>query len=104
MKPQLVEMNVAQDPNALDRVDFRDDVPPIITTQQFDWPGLRLESGINNIAAVHEAAGVHHYVSLNLDERPVTLEVKGDSGTYRRVVLRRGAMWICPADDLVSVR
>jgi AraC family transcriptional regulator len=104
VKQQLVEMNVVPNPNALARVDFRNDLLPIITTQQLDWPGLRLESGINNIAAVDEVAGLHHYVSLNLDDRPVTLEVKGEVGGFRRVVLRRGAAWICPADELVSVR
>jgi len=101
---QLVEVNVVPTSNALARVDFRNDVPPIITTQQFDWPGLRLEAGTNNIASVDEVAGLHHYVSLNLDDRPVTLEVKGDAGGFRRVVLRRGAAWVCPADELVSVR
>ena len=85
------------------RVDFRDD-PHIVTTQQFDWPGLKLEAGTNNIAAVDEVAGLHHYVSLNLDDRPLTMEVKGELGSFRRVVLRRGAAWFCPADDLVSVR
>lgn len=97
-------MNVAHGPNAFGRVDFRDDVPQIVTSQQFDWPGLRLEAGINNIASVDEVAGVHHYVSLNLDDRPLTMEVKGELGAFRRVVLRRGAAWFCPADDLVSVR
>lgn len=103
MKQQLVELNIAP-PRGADHVDFRDDVPGIVTSQAFDWPGLRLESGMNNIAAVNEVTGVHHYVSMNLDDRPVTLEVKGGDGAFRRVVLRRGAAWVCPADDVVSVR
>jgi AraC family transcriptional regulator len=103
-KQQLVEMNLAHSAGAFGRVHVRDDVPQIVTTQQFDWPSLRLEAGINNIAAVDEVAGQHHYVSLNVDDRPVTLEVKGELGDFRRVVLRRGAAWVCPADDLVSVR
>lgn len=96
-------MNAAVGPRQCGRIDFRGDAPPIVTTQAFDWPGLRLEAGINNIAAVDEVAGLHHYVSLNLDDRPVTLEVKGQQG-FRSVVLRRGAAWICPADELVSLR
>lgn len=104
MKPQLVEMNVAHVPNALEHFDFRDDVPPIVTTQAFHWPGLRLEAGLNNIASVNDVTGQHHYVSMNLDDRPVTLEVKGEHGGFERIVLRRGAAWICPAHELVSVR
>ncbi len=100
-KQQLVEMNIGQN---LDAVTLRHDVPQAITTQQFDWPGLRVEAGINNIAAVDAAAGSHHYLSLNLDERPLTMEFKGEIGGFRRVVLRRGAAWICPAGEPVSVR
>src|ERR1700704_6823447 len=103
MVPQLVEMNIAQGAGQFGRVDFRSDVPHIVTTQAFDWPGFRLESGTNNIAAVDEVAGLQHYVSMNLDDRPLTIEVKGQLG-FRRVVLRRGAAWVCPAGELVSVR
>lgn len=87
------------------RVKFRANAPAAITTQAFDWPGLRLEGGTNNIAAADDVSLLHHYVSLNLDERPLTLEVKGEhDGEFRHVVLRRGAVWVCPADDPVSVR
>jgi AraC family transcriptional regulator len=103
VKPQLVEMNIAPPPDSSGGVDFRAGTPAIVTTQAFDWPGLRLEAGINNIAAVNDVSGLHHYVSMNLDNRPLTMEVKGQ-GTFRRVVLRRGAAWICPAHELVSVR
>lgn len=104
VKQQLVELNIAHGTDAFGRVDLRDDVPQIVTTQQLDWPNLRLEAGSNNIRAVDQVAGLHHYVSLNTDDRPVTLEVKGELGDFRRVVLRRGAAWICPADEVVSVR
>ncbi len=104
VKQQLVEMNIAHGASAFGRVRIRDDVPQVFTTQQFDWPNLRLEAGTNNIAAVDEVAGLQHYVSLNLDDRPITLEVKAELGDFRRVVLRRGAAWVCPADDVVSVR
>lgn len=100
---QLVEMNVADVAGLAARVDIRRDIPQIITTRAFDWPGLRLEAGTNNIASVDEVAGMHHYVSLNVDERPVTLELKGEHG-FRRVVLRRGSAWIVPAGDVISLR
>ena len=103
VKHQLVEMNIGPDSGALDRVALRKN-PPRVTTQQFDWPGLRLESGVNNVLAVDEVAGVHHYVSMNLDERPVTFEIKGTDGPFHRFVLRRGAAWICPAGEPISIR
>ncbi len=100
---QLVEMNVADVAGLASRVDIRRDIPQIVTTRAFDWPGLRLEAGTNNIASVDEAAGLHHYVSLNVDDRPVTLELKGDNG-FRRVVLRRGSAWVVPAGDVITLR
>ncbi len=103
VKPQLVEMNVARGPGPPGHVEMRDDVPHIVTSQAFDWPGLRLEAGSNNISHVDDIAGIHHYISMNLDDRPLTLEVKGQNG-FRRVVLRRGSAWVCPAGDVVSVR
>ena len=103
VKQQLVEMNIGNCADASECVALRQ-VPHAITTQQFDWPGLRVEAGINTIASVDQAAGLHHYLSLNLDDRPLTMEIKGELGDFRRVVLRRGAAWICPANEPVSVR
>jgi AraC family transcriptional regulator len=96
-------MNVVRGPDQPGYIETRRDVPQLVTTQAFDWPGLRLEAGRNNIAYVDDAVGMHHYVSMNLDDKPLTLEVKGPHG-FRRVVLRRGSAWVCPAGDLVSVR
>jgi AraC family transcriptional regulator len=96
-------MNAVPVAGGSSRVSIRDDVPHIVTTQAFDWPGLRLEAGTNNISGVDEVAGLHHYVSLNLDDRPLTLEVKDEHG-FKRVVLRRGSAWVCPAGDVVSIR
>ena len=104
VKQQLVEMNIDHGASASGRVTLRADVAHPVITQRFDWPGLRVEAGINNIASVDEAAGSHHYLSLNLDDRPLTMEVKGELGDFQRVVLRRGAAWICPADQPVAVR
>ncbi|HJQ12052.1 MAG TPA: AraC family transcriptional regulator [Gemmatimonadaceae bacterium] len=103
VKHQLVEMNVGPGSAAVERLALRN-ASPQVTMQQFDWPGLRIEEGINNIAAVDEVAGVHHYVSLNLDDRPVTFEVKGSDEPFQRFVLRRGAAWICPAGEPISIR
>ncbi len=103
VRQQLVEMNAALGPDQTGRVETRADFPHVVTSQAFDWPGLRLEAGSNNIASVDDVAGIHHYISMNLDDRPLTLEVKGQNG-FRRVVLRRGSAWVNPAGDLISVR
>lgn len=103
MRAQLVEMNVARVPGRNGHIEIRRDTPHIVTTQAFDWPGLRLEAGSNNISSVDEISGVHHYVSLNVDDRPLTLEIRNAHG-FRRVVLRRGSAWFVPAGDVVSVR
>jgi len=95
VRQQLVEINAALAPAQTGRVAMRANVPHIVTTQAFDWPGMRLEAGSNNIASVDDVAGIHHYISMNLDDRPLTLEVKGQNG-FRRVVLRRGSAWVNP--------
>jgi AraC family transcriptional regulator len=100
---QLVEMNAARGPDSPGRVVLRDDAPHIVTSQAYDWPGLRLEAGRNNIRSVDDFRGLHHYVSMNLDDSPVTLEVKGPDG-FRPFVLRRGSAWVFPAGELISLR
>ena len=50
---QLVEMNVG-DTRGMERVHLRQDVPHVVTTRAFDWPGLRLEAGSNNIVSVDD--------------------------------------------------
>jgi len=103
VKPQLVELNVARDPDLSGKLELRRDIPHVVTTQAFDWPGVRLEAGQNNIRSVEDVTGVNHYVSMNLDDRPVTLEVKGPGG-FHPVVLRRGSAWFSPAGESVSLR
>jgi AraC family transcriptional regulator len=103
VKQQLVELNAVRGPQQSGQFVWRDDVPPVVTTQAFSWPGVKLEAGQNNIRAADEVKGANHYVSMNLDDRPVTLEMKGPGG-FRPVVLRRGSAWFCPADEVVSLR
>jgi AraC family transcriptional regulator len=103
VKQQLVELNAARGPDYSGHLDLREDIPHVVTTQAFDWPGIRLEAGQNNVRAVDDVTGVHHYVSMNLDDRPVTMEVKGPGG-FRPFVLRRGSAWVSPAGEAVSLR
>jgi len=78
------------------RVTRRDSVPAMPTSQALDWPGILLEAGKNDVAAVDDVVGDRHYVSLNIDTRPLTLEVKGSTG-FR-------AFTIPPLSDPLTMR
>lgn len=73
------------------------------TIQAFNWPGLLLEAGRNDVAEVDDLALAHHYFGINTDLRPITLEVKEPYG-YRPVTLNPGAGWLMPAGQLFSLR
>lgn len=75
----------------------------VATVQAFDWPGLLLEAGHNDVTEVDELVLAHHYVGLNTDSNAITLEVKGPHG-YRPVRLEPGAGWVAPAGHAVSLR
>jgi AraC family transcriptional regulator len=81
----------------------RDSAVPIITTQAAHWPGVAVEAGQNDIEEVDGQTTMHHYVSLNLDDAPYTFEIKEARG-FRSVSLPPHTIWICPANDVVSVR
>src|SRR5438552_12679315 len=65
------------------RLTRRDSVPGLITSQSLDWPGVLLKAGTNDVAAVDDVVGDRHYLSLNVDTKPLTLEVKGDRKSTR---------------------
>src|SRR5437773_2494333 len=46
------------------RVTRRDSVPAMLTSQALDWPGVLLEAGKNDVAAVDDVVGDRHYLSL----------------------------------------
>ena len=75
----------------------------VATAQALDWPGLLLEAGRNDVAEVDDLTLAHHYMGLNADEGPVTLEVKEPHG-YRPVTLAPGEGWINPAGHSFSLR
>jgi hypothetical protein len=58
------------------RVTRRDSAPAVATSRAFHWPGVFVEAGKNDVAAVDDVVGVAHYLSLNVDTKPLTLEVK----------------------------
>ena len=75
----------------------------VATAQALDWPGVLLEAGRNDVAEVDDLTFAHHYLGVNADERPVTIEVKEGSG-FRAVTLEPGAAWLNPAGQGFSLR
>jgi AraC family transcriptional regulator len=73
------------------------------TAQALDWPGVLLEAGRNDVAEVDDLTLAHHYLGVNADTRPITLEMKEQNG-YRRVTLEPGAGWLTPAGQAFSLR
>lgn len=83
-------------------VPVRDD-RSIATAQAFDWPGVMLEVGRNDVAEVDDLTFAHHYLGVNADDRPITIEVKEPAG-YRAITLAPGTGWLTPAGQGFSLR
>lgn len=75
----------------------------VATVQALDWPGVLLEVGRNDVAEVDDLTFAHHYIGINADRRPVTIEVKEQNG-YRPVTLPPGVGWLNPAGQRFSLR
>jgi AraC family transcriptional regulator len=74
-----------------------------IQSQALDWPGMLVETGKNQVDEVDDLVLAQHYLSLNLDAAPLTLEVKGAHG-FNRFKIPPRSIWICPADELLTLR
>src|SRR2546429_279105 len=85
------------------RVTRRDSVPAMLTSQALDWPGVLLEAGKNDVAAVDDVVGDRHYLSLNVDTKPLTLEVKGSTG-FRAFTIPPLSVWVSPGHDPLTMR
>src|SRR2546426_7083672 len=85
------------------RATRRDSVPAMLTSQALDWPGVLLEAGKNDVAAVDDVVGDQHYLSLNVDTKPLTLEVKGSTG-FREVTIPPLSVWVSPGHDPLTLR
>src|SRR3989440_404187 len=85
------------------RVPRRNSVPAMLTSQALDWPGVLLEAGRNDVAAVDDVVGDQHYVSLNVDTQPLTLEVKGATG-FRAFTIPPLSVWVSPGHDPITMR
>jgi len=71
--------------------------------QAFDWPGVLLEAGRNDVSEIDDLTLAHHYLGLNTGSQPVTIEVKEQHG-YRPVDLAPGSAWLVPAGQPFSIR
>jgi AraC family transcriptional regulator len=85
------------------RLTHRNSSPRIVRTQALDWPGVRVEAGRNDVAAVDDLVGAHHYLSLNQASRPVQIEVKEVHG-FRRYTLPPQSVWVNPSADPITLR
>jgi AraC family transcriptional regulator len=91
------------DRGAQRRIAVVEDARSAATAQALDWPGVLLEAGRNDVAEVDDLTLAHHYIGLNTDRRPITLEVK-EQARYRPVTLAPGAGWLAPAGEPFSLR
>src|SRR5215207_1524371 len=75
----------------------------VSTAQALDWPGVLLEAGRNDVVEVDDLTLAHHFLGVNADRDPITIEVREPSG-YRPVTLAPGEAWFIPAGDGFSLR
>src|SRR4051812_13086592 len=75
----------------------------VATAQALDWPGVLFEAGRNDVAEVDDLSLAHHYIGVNVDRTPITMEVKEQNG-YRPITLAPGTGWFNPAGQGFSLR
>lgn len=75
----------------------------VATAQALHWPGVLLEAGHNDVAEIEELRLAHHFLGVNADHDPITIEIK-DGNDYRAVRLAPGEGWFNPAGMPMSLR
>lgn len=88
---------------AAGKVTRRDSRSAIVTSQALDWPGVLVEAGRNDVSAVDDLVGDQHYLSLNLDTAPLTLEVKQPHG-FQQFTIPPGSLWVSPSASPITLR
>jgi len=81
----------------------RDSQSAIVTSQALDWPGVRVEAGRNDVSAVDDLVGDQHYLSLNLDTKPLELEVQESHG-FKQFTVPPESLWISPSAMPITLR
>jgi AraC family transcriptional regulator len=97
-EPVLLESIVSRG-----RLTRRDSHSAIVTSQALDWPGMLVEAGRNDVSAVDDLVGDQHYLSLNLDNTPLQLEVKQPQG-FKQFTVPPGSLWVSPSADPITLR
>jgi AraC family transcriptional regulator len=77
--------------------------PAGVRTQALHWPGVLVEAGRNDVAAVDDVVGAQHYLSLNEDSRPVQIELKETHG-FKRYTLPPQTVWVNPSAEPITLR
>ena len=103
MLPTAAEPVLLQSIVARGNVTRRDSLSAIVTTQALDWPGMLVEAGRNDVAAVDDLVGDQHYLSLNLDNAPLKLEVK-EPHSFKPFVIPPQSLWISPSASPITLR
>jgi AraC family transcriptional regulator len=75
----------------------------VATAQALDWPGVLLETGHNDVAEVDDLRLAHHFLGVNVDHDPITIEIR-DAHGFRQVQLAPGEGWFNPAGEPMSLR
>src|SRR5882762_9636789 len=81
----------------------RDSQSAIVTSQALDWPGVRVEAGRNDVSAVDDLVGDQHYLSLNLDTKPLELEVQESHG-FKQFTVPPESLWVSPSLTPITLR
>ena len=103
MPPTAAEPALLDSIVARGSVTRRDSRSAIVTTQALDWPGMMVEAGRNDVAAVDDLVGDQHYLSLNLDTAPLKLEVKQPHG-FKPFVVPPQSLWVSPSASPITLR
>jgi AraC family transcriptional regulator len=98
VQPALLESIVERG-----KVTRRDSHSAIVTSQVLDWPGMLVEAGRNDVSAVDDFVGEQHYLSLNLDQAPLKLEIKEPHG-FKPVVVPPQSLWVSPSATPITLR
>src|SRR4030081_1638182 len=101
--PQAVEPVLLESIVAQGRVRRRDSHSAIVTSQALDWPGMRVEAGRNDVAATEDAVSDQHYLSLNRDTMPLTMEVRESHG-FRQFTIPPQTLWVNPSTNPITLR
>jgi len=66
------------------------------SSREFGWDGVVAELGTSRSFDPTDLVCASHFVALNIDSKPLSIEAKGPHG-FRRIVMPPGALWIAAA-------